>query len=335
MTVVVSIQARMGSTRLPGKVLLPLGERRVLGWVHERCRLATAVDAVVVAIGDRPADAAIVQWCRRRGHAHVVGPENDLLARHLEVVSQTNCDVLVQVTGDCPFLPTGEIDRTVLSHAKHSEPYTTGHGSGMPIGSFVDVVDRSAIEDLARKGESHPVTPLRSKQDGGYVQLDALDCWDGLGDVHLAVDTPVDYWIFTDAIDEVGPEPLAVAQWLQKQASLQTNPRQRTKSNHRRTFAKIGIDWVLEDPVIVGVFLEEILIPELVSDLPELLSGNAEKIYEVIQSRLVKLSVMFHYDSLRFFPVYESVPDPSAGDVSRPSEPELRVLHPKVDDICN
>lgn len=116
MHIVVSIQARLGSTRLPGKVLFHLGDRRLLQWVFDRAVTATTTDEVVAAIGDESENAAIQTYCNRSDIDYTVGPENDLLTRHLVIADRTDCDVLVRITADCPFVPSEEIDRVVNHH---------------------------------------------------------------------------------------------------------------------------------------------------------------------------------------------------------------------------
>lgn len=83
MDVVASIQGRLGSTRLPGKVLYHLGNRRVLQWVVDRTVDSSAIDRTVVAVGDQPENEALQEYCRRNEIRYLTGPETNLLARHL------------------------------------------------------------------------------------------------------------------------------------------------------------------------------------------------------------------------------------------------------------
>jgi spore coat polysaccharide biosynthesis protein SpsF len=79
MHIVASIQARLGSTRLPGKVLFHLGDRRVLQWCIDRTTAAEAVDETIVTTGNRPENDAIKRYCERADTAYSVGPEENLL----------------------------------------------------------------------------------------------------------------------------------------------------------------------------------------------------------------------------------------------------------------
>ncbi|WP_277068815.1 glycosyltransferase family protein [Saccharomonospora viridis] len=105
----VVIQARASSTRLPGKVLRPLGasgaaeELSVLGWVVRAARSTVGVDGVVVATSDRPDDDAVAEEARRCGADVVRGPLDDVLARFLLACDEYPADAVVRLTADCPL----------------------------------------------------------------------------------------------------------------------------------------------------------------------------------------------------------------------------------------
>jgi spore coat polysaccharide biosynthesis protein SpsF len=104
------IQARLGSTRLPAKVLLPLPTgRTVLGEVLFRCCRILGVDAVVLATPDTPENEFLLQAATHRQGLpktiiEVVGPEHDVLARYAKAAKQVGADVIVRITADCPLL---------------------------------------------------------------------------------------------------------------------------------------------------------------------------------------------------------------------------------------
>jgi len=217
-TIVVSIQARLGSTRLPGKVLLSLGEKRVLEWVIERS-VNGCIDRaeVVVAVGDAPENEAIREFCKRKDQPHATGPESDLLRRHLSVARSDEYETLVRITADCPFVPPSEIERTLQQHLENDGRYTTNHTENMPIGTAVDVIDVDVLAELAQQGHSHPVKPLREDPgDWGTVRTDD-EQWTQFSGAHTAVDTPEDYWTLIDAIEAVGTDPLAVTKWVHEE----------------------------------------------------------------------------------------------------------------------
>lgn len=219
MHVVASVQARLGSTRLPGKVLFHLGDKRLLRWTYDRTVSAETIDTSVVSIGDEPENEALTEYCERAETNYIVGPENDLLARHFDVAEKTGCDLLVRVTADCPFVPSVEIDRVVRAHVENDARYTTNITDDMPIGTAVDVVDVELLRELREVGETHPVKLAREKPDEWGVVWDVDDSWASVADAHMAVDTPKDYWSLVDALDAVGDSPREIAEWLNRYCS--------------------------------------------------------------------------------------------------------------------
>lgn len=101
------IQARMGSTRLPGKVLLPLGKKTILEHVVERMKTVSNADKVVVATTTSPLDDEIVQLCQKKKYLVSRGSENDVLGRYLSAAEEHGIDVIVRITSDCPLIDPG------------------------------------------------------------------------------------------------------------------------------------------------------------------------------------------------------------------------------------
>lgn len=107
------IEARMGSSRLPGKVMLDMAGRPMLARMIERVRRSSRVDTVAVATTERPADDIIVALCREMGCEVFRGSENDMLDRLLGAARAFEAEVIVQLTGDCPAVDHRHIDRSV------------------------------------------------------------------------------------------------------------------------------------------------------------------------------------------------------------------------------
>lgn len=217
MHIVASIQARLGSTRLPGKVLFQLGDRRILEWVIHRTDKCKTVDETVVAIGNQPENNAIEEFCERCNTNYIIESEDNLLSRHQTVAEMTDCDLLVRITGDCPFVPSEEIDRIVEEHEANDARYTTNHTEQMPVGTAVDAIDPDLLTDLESHGQTHPVKLPRTNPEKWGTTRDDNESWYPVSDAHIAVDTPGDYWTLSDAIETVGSDPLTVSEWVFKQ----------------------------------------------------------------------------------------------------------------------
>ena len=98
------IQARCDSTRLPGKVLLPLRERPMLWHVVQRVRTAPGVEEVVVATSDRDADAPIRDFCRAYDVRCFSGSEDDVLDRFYRCATEYGANPILRITADCPLI---------------------------------------------------------------------------------------------------------------------------------------------------------------------------------------------------------------------------------------
>jgi spore coat polysaccharide biosynthesis protein SpsF len=111
--IVAIIQARMAASRLPGKVLLEIEGRPMLGWVVERTRLAHTIDEVVVATTDSPTDDLVEAYCREQGYACCRGSQYDVLDRYYQAARLFDAGIIVRITADCPLIDPGVIDATV------------------------------------------------------------------------------------------------------------------------------------------------------------------------------------------------------------------------------
>ena len=107
------IEARMRSSRLPGKVLKPILGKPMLELMIERLRRARTIDEVVIATTDQPSDEPIAALGRRLGTPVHRGSEDDVLLRVLEAARANRADVIVEVMGDCPLIDPGLLDKTV------------------------------------------------------------------------------------------------------------------------------------------------------------------------------------------------------------------------------
>ena len=107
------IQARMGSTRLPGKVLLPVMGRPLLSYLLERLGRCRRLDAVVVATTTSPADDAVAEVAAASGVPVFRGNEEDVLDRYYQAAQRLKADIVVRLTADCPLIEPAVCDRVI------------------------------------------------------------------------------------------------------------------------------------------------------------------------------------------------------------------------------
>ena len=125
MKITAIIQARMGSSRLPGKVLQDIQGKSMLSRVAERVSRACSVHEVIVATTPLLQDDAIVQECRRWPVPVFRGSEEDVLDRYLRAARWTNADVVVRITSDCPLIDPEIVDKTVHAFLSQRPDYAS------------------------------------------------------------------------------------------------------------------------------------------------------------------------------------------------------------------
>ena len=143
MKTIAIIQARMGSTRLPGKVLQDLAGEPMLTRVVNRVRRAQTIDDVVVAITDIAQDDVLEQLCAARGWLYYRGSENDVLDRYYQAARKFHVDVIVRITSDCPLIEPEIIDQVVRAY--QSDPPVDYASNILPERTFPRGLDNEAF----------------------------------------------------------------------------------------------------------------------------------------------------------------------------------------------
>jgi spore coat polysaccharide biosynthesis protein SpsF len=227
---VATVEARMTSSRLPGKVLLEAGGRPLLEVLIERLRHARGVDAVVVATTVNAADDPIAALGERLGVGVFRGSEHDVLGRVCGALRKAGGDVCVEVTGDCPLvdprLVTESLDafmetRGVHPYVSNSDPYRA-----VPAGLDVQVFASEALYRL----ESETSDPLdREHVSYGFYRPESGNRWrprfirhavcEGTADLLVTLDYPEDYLLIRRLHEALGPrDPLYsavdIVRWL-------------------------------------------------------------------------------------------------------------------------
>jgi spore coat polysaccharide biosynthesis protein SpsF len=112
--VVAIVQARMGSTRLPGKVLMDVGGKTTLVRVTDRLSRAQQISQIVIATTTSPADDALVNQAQENDLACCRGSEEDVLSRYFKAAEEFRADVIVRITSDCPLIDSEVVDRIII-----------------------------------------------------------------------------------------------------------------------------------------------------------------------------------------------------------------------------
>jgi len=225
--VVVIIQARMGSTRLPGKVLMDIGGRTMLARTVRRAGWATLVDEAVVATTTATGDDAILDECARLGVAVFRGSEDDVLDRYYGAAQEHQAEAVVRVTSDCPFIDPGLIDRAARAFLEERPDYASNTlERTYPRGLDTEILTKEALErawiEAREPHQRAHVTPYI------YLNPDRFHLLSVTGDRDLSahrwtVDTPEDIEFARAVYGRLGNGDSFT--WEEALADVETDPR--------------------------------------------------------------------------------------------------------------
>ena len=166
LNIVAIIQARMGSTRLPGKVMKEILGKPVILWDLDRVSLSKLIDEIVVAIPYGKENDVIVDTIKEYNDKIVTtrGSENDVLDRYYQAAVKTNANVVVRITSDCPLIDPVVIDNVIehfldddCDYCSNSLTRTYPHGLDIEVFSFKALKD--AWNEATKDYEREHVTP--------------------------------------------------------------------------------------------------------------------------------------------------------------------------------
>jgi spore coat polysaccharide biosynthesis protein SpsF len=190
------IQARMTSTRLPGKVLRSLFGAPLLVRVVERVRRIEAVDEIVIAVPDGEAHEPIVALAKQHGFRTARGPEDDVLHRTRSAAEDARAQIVMRITSDCPFIDPGVSTAVLAAFRAAKVSYAaTAMSSGFPIGLDTELMTidalRAADQEARDPYEREHATPFIWRQPRRFSAI-YLDHRPDLRSWRLAVDAPED-----------------------------------------------------------------------------------------------------------------------------------------------
>lgn len=150
--VVASIEARMGSSRLPGKMLMNIGDKPAIQHLVDRLRNCSTLDDIVLATSTNPSDDTLVNWAESYGVKTFRGSEDDVLQRVIDAHVYMKTDIIVELTGDCPFTDPDIVDIGVNTFLHNDIDYLTNcEVSSAPPGLYVQVF---RLNSLLKIGET-------------------------------------------------------------------------------------------------------------------------------------------------------------------------------------
>jgi spore coat polysaccharide biosynthesis protein SpsF (cytidylyltransferase family) len=205
------VQARMTSSRLPGKVLEPIGGRPSIVFMVERLRRSKSLDSIVVVTSDDPSDDPLVEVLAKADIPAFRGDLQDVLARFCGALSAHPADVVVRLTGDCPLLDPAVVDAVVAvrrdtdaDYASNVDPPTFPDGMDVEVFTAQALVQAHAAARLPSEREH--VTPWMRASSSGLRRTN-LQAIADLSALRLTVDYPDDLELvrcLTDTLRHLG-----------------------------------------------------------------------------------------------------------------------------------
>ena len=191
------IQARMGSTRLPGKVLLDLAGKTVLERVVQRVSSARQVDVTAVATTSHTNDDGIETLCSRIHIPVYRGSEEDVLDRYYQTALTLHPRHIVRITADCPLVDPDIIDEVITVHREKNADYTSNvitkrYPDGLDVEVFTFSALQKAWKEAQLPSEREHVTPFIWKNNDRFT-LASHECDKDLSDKRWTLDHPEDY----------------------------------------------------------------------------------------------------------------------------------------------
>lgn len=196
MKIVAIIQARMGSSRLPGKVLKDLAGETVLSRVLSRVGQSSLIDQILVATTDEAADDPIVEECGKHSAAVFRGDQHDVLDRYWRAAELARAEIIVRITSDCPLIDPEITDKTIAAFLETRPDYASNALiRTYPRGLDTEVMSCSALERAWRESkkqyEREHVTPYLYENPAKFRVLSITGDMDH-SDCRWTLDTPED-----------------------------------------------------------------------------------------------------------------------------------------------
>jgi len=221
---VIIVQARMTSSRLPGKVLMDVAGKPMLAQQLRRLKECAMAEEIVIATTTNPADQPVVELARREGVGWLCGNEQDVLARYVGAARQTYADVVVRITADCPLIDPQVTDRIINELVEHifecdyaSNVMKRTYPRGLDVEAFfIDTLLRMDRLAKSQQAREHVTVFLLSEAPEIFLCRSVVDS-ENNANLRWTVDTEADLKLIRtlyDALDlgrRVAPYPEILA----------------------------------------------------------------------------------------------------------------------------
>jgi spore coat polysaccharide biosynthesis protein SpsF len=231
MRIVAITQARTGSTRLPGKVLMEINGNTLLGLHLQRIQQSKKIDELIVATTTEPQDNSIVEVASNHKVETYRGSVDDVLDRFYQAIKDKNADYVVRLTSDCPLIDPALIDKVIayavekkLDYCSNTLNPTYPDGEDIEVFKF-DALKKAWKEALLPSDREH-VTPFiwKNSSFAGGVMFSSANYSEGhsFGHLRITVDEMSDLELIKNIVSELGTDRtwLEYAEYIEKNKSI-------------------------------------------------------------------------------------------------------------------
>ncbi|WP_027857889.1 aminotransferase class III-fold pyridoxal phosphate-dependent enzyme [Marinobacterium jannaschii] len=236
MSIIAIVQARLGSTRLPNKVIKPILGRSLISLLLERLSHSKHLTRIVLATTDNSIDKALKSHVESLGYDVYSGSEDDVLQRYVECAREYKAETVVRITGDCPLVSADIVDKVIATHLDSDADYVSNiEPPTYPDGLDVEVFSMSALEKaqvstIKSSDREHVTTWLRSSPEVKRLNV-ALNT--DYSDMRWTVDEPEDFKVIQGVFEHFSPR--VDFDWQQVLTLATTNSELFShNSNHKR-----------------------------------------------------------------------------------------------------
>ena len=208
MKIVAIVQARMGSTRLPNKVMKPIGGVPMIELLLARLAKSKHINQIVLATSTDERNTPLVEHVQKLGYTCVRGSESDVLDRYLVAARQAQADVVVRITGDCPLIDPTLVDQVIAQFKSEGVDYLSNTApASYPDGLDTEVFSLQALERAGRESQDpfdhEHVTPYLRKP--GLYNSGAMQHSEDLSGLRWTVDEPADFEVVSQVFAHFAP----------------------------------------------------------------------------------------------------------------------------------
>lgn len=209
MKVVAIVQARMGSTRLPNKVMKYIGNVPMIELLLSRLSKSKNLDEIVLATSTDTRNIPLIDHVQKLGFHSVQGSEDDVLQRYIDAARQVNADVIVRITGDCPLIDADLVDQAISRFTSAEVDYLSNTSPATyPDGLDIEVFSVQALEQAGRESQApfdhEHVTPYLRRP--GLFRTAGLIHDQDLSGLRWTVDEPADFDVVSHVFAHFAPD---------------------------------------------------------------------------------------------------------------------------------